>query len=116
MEKLGDKSMNIVAENIIKMKELFPEVFCESKIDFEKLKEVLGEYTEEKEERYSFNWKGKSKAIRLSQTSSTGTLRPCKEESKNWDITENLYIEGDNLEVLKLLQKSYNGKIKDDLY
>ena len=112
MEKLGDKSMNIVAENIIKMKGLFPEVFCEDKIDFEKLKEVLGEYTENKEERYSFNWKGKSKSIRLAQTASTGTLRPCKEESKNWDATENLYIEGDNLEVLKLLQKSYNSKVK----
>jgi len=112
MEKLGDKSMNIVAENIIKMKELFPEVFCENKIDFEKLKQVLGEYTEDKEERYSFNWKGKSKAIRLSQTSSTGTLRPCKEESKNFDATKNLYIEGDNLEVLKLLQKTYNSKVK----
>ena len=104
--------MNIVAENIIKMKELFPEIFCEDKIDFEKLKEVLGEYTEDKEERYSFNWKGKSKSIRLAQTSSTGTLRPCKEESKNWDNTNNLYIEGDNLEVLKLLQKSYNAKVK----
>ncbi|MBZ9608203.1 site-specific DNA-methyltransferase [Clostridium estertheticum] len=112
MEKLGDKSMNIVAENIIKMKGLFPEVFCEDKIDFEKLKEVLGEYTEDKEERYSFNWKGKSKSIRLAQTSSTGTLRPCKEESKNWDATENLYIEGDNLEVLKLLQKTYHSKVK----
>ncbi|MBU3092191.1 site-specific DNA-methyltransferase [Clostridium sp. CF011] len=112
MEKLGDKGMNIVAENIIKMKGLFPEVFCEDKIDFERLKEVLGEYTEDKEERYSFNWKGKSKSIRLAQTSSTGTLRPCKEESKDWDATENLFIEGDNLEVLKLLQKTYHSKVK----
>ncbi|WP_312884179.1 site-specific DNA-methyltransferase [Clostridium psychrophilum] len=112
MEKIRDKSMNIVAENVIKMKELFPEVFCEDKIDFEKLKEVLGEYTEDKEERYSFNWKGKSKSIRLAQTPSIGTLRPCKEESKNWNNTNNLYIEGDNLEVLKLLQKSYNSKVK----
>ena len=80
--KLDGKSMNIVAENIIKMKELFPEVFCEDKIDFEKLQEVLGEYTEDKEERYSFNWKGKSKAIRLAQTPSTGTLRPAKKKVK----------------------------------
>lgn len=112
MEKLDGKSMDIAAENISKMKELFPEVFCEGKIDFERLQEVLGEYIEEKEERYSFNWKGKSKAIRIAQTQSTGTLRPAKEESKNFDTTENLYIEGDNLEVLKLLQKTYNGKVK----
>lgn len=112
MEKLEGKSMNIVAENISKMKELFPEVFCEDKIDFERLQEVLGEYTDDKEERYSFNWKGKSKAIRIAQTPSTGTLRPAKEESKNFDTTENLYIEGDNLEVLKLLQKTYHSKVK----
>lgn len=112
MEKLEGKSMDIVGENIIKLKELFPEVFCEDKIDFERLQEVLGEYVEDKEERYRFEWKGKSKAIRIAQTQSTGTLRPCKEESKNWDSTENLYIEGDNLEVLKLLQKTYNNKIK----
>lgn len=86
MEKLDGKSMNIVAENISKIKELFPEVFCEDRIDFERLQEVLGEYTEDKEERYSFNWKGKSKAIRIAQTQSTGTLRPAKHESKNWDI------------------------------
>lgn len=112
MEKLDGKSMNIIAENISKIKELFPEVFCDDKIDFERLQEVLGEYTDDKEERYSFNWKGKSKAIKIAQTPSTGTLRPAKEESKSWDTTENLYIEGDNLEVLKLLQKTYNGKVK----
>lgn len=112
METLKGKSKDIVAENISKIKELFPEVFCENKIDLERLQEVLGEYIEDKEERYSFNWKGKSKAIRIAQTQSTGTLRPVKEESKNWDTTENLYIEGDNLEVLKLLQKTYHGEIK----
>lgn len=112
MEKLDGKSKDILGENVSKMKELFPEVFCEDKIDFERLKEILGEYVEDKEERYRFEWKGKSKAVRESQKQSTGTLRPCKEESKNWDTTENLYIEGDNLEVLKLLQKTYHGKIK----
>ncbi|WP_242866446.1 site-specific DNA-methyltransferase [Clostridium acetireducens] len=105
-------SLNIVKENIGKLKEIFPEVFCEDKVDFERLQEVLGEYIEDKEERYRFEWHGKSKAIRIAQTPSRGTLRPCKEESKNWDTTENLYIEGDNLEVLKLLQKSYQNKIK----
>jgi len=110
--KLNGESLDIILENVSKLKELFPEIVAEDKIDFEKLKEVLGEYTEEDNERYNFTWKGKSAALRLAQTPSTGTLRPCKEESKNWNSTENLYIEGDNLEVLKLLQKSYYGKIK----
>ncbi|HHX23253.1 MAG TPA: site-specific DNA-methyltransferase, partial [Thermoanaerobacterales bacterium] len=80
--------------------------------DFEKLQQVLGEYVEDSNERYNFTWNGKGRALRLSQTPSLGTLRPCKEESKDWDTTQNLYIEGDNLEVLKLLQKSYYGKVK----
>ncbi|GAB4310752.1 MAG: site-specific DNA-methyltransferase [Methanobacteriaceae archaeon] len=110
--QLNGESLDIVSENVSKLKELFPEIVTEDKIDFDKLKAVLGEYTEDDSERYNFTWKGKSKALRLAQTPSNGTLRPCKEESKNWDTTENLYIEGDNLEVLKLLQKSYYGKIK----
>jgi len=72
----------------------------------------LGNYIETNNERYNFSWTGKAKALRLAQTPSMGTLRPCKDESKNWDTTENLYIEGDNLEVLKLLQESYLGKVK----
>lgn len=112
MKKLDGKSMDIVGESIKKLKQIFPEVFTEEKIDFDRLREVLGEYIEDREERYSFNWNGKSKDLRLSQTPSTGTLRPAKEESKNWDTTQNLYIEGDNLEVLKLLQKTYHNKIK----
>lgn len=111
MEKAGD-SKDLVRENVAKLKQLFPEVFTEDKIDFDRLKEILGEYIEDSEEKYSFNWNGKSKAIRLSQTPAMGTLRPAKAESKNWDTTQNLYIEGDNLEVLKLLQKSYHNKIK----
>ena len=112
MDKINGASMDIVADNIEKLKAIFPEVFCEDKVDFERLQEVLGVYVEDKEERYRFEWNGKSQAIRIAQTPSTGTLRPCKEESKNWDTTQNLYIEGDNLEVLKLLQKSYQNKIK----
>ena len=73
---------------------------------YEKLKQDLGEYVDDEKERYNFSWNGKGRALRLSQTPSVGTLRPCPEESKNWDSTKNLYIEGDNLEVLKLLQKS----------
>ena len=109
---LDGKTPDIAEENIQKLKQLFPEVFTESKIDFEKLKQVLGEYVEDSNERYNFTWNGKGRALRLSQTPSLGTLRPCKEESKDWDTTQNLYIEGDNLEVLKLLQKSYYGKVK----
>lgn len=112
MEKLDGKSLDITKENIEALKRLFPEVVTEGKIDFEKLKLVLGEEIDDRSERYDFTWHGKIKSMKIAQTPSTGTLRPDKESSKNWDTTENLYIEGDNLEVLKLLQKSYFGKIK----
>jgi adenine-specific DNA-methyltransferase len=101
-----------MSENIEKLKELFPEVFVEGKIDFRKLEEELGSFTCNEPERYNFTWAGKSEAKKIAQTPSTGTLRPCKEESKKWDTTQNLYIEGDNLEVLKLLQKSYYKQVK----
>lgn len=110
--KLNGTTPDIAEENIAKLKEIFPDVFCEGKVDFEKLQQVLGNYVEDAKERYNFSWNGKGKALKLAQSPSTGTLLPCKEESKDWDTTENLYIEGDNLEVLKLLQKSYHNKIK----
>lgn len=109
---LDGKTPDIAEENIQKLRQIFPDVFTEDKIDFGKLQQVLGEYVEDSTERYNFTWNGKGRALRLSQTPSLGTLRPCKEESKDWDTTQNLYIEGDNLEVLKLLQKSYHGKVK----
>ncbi|KAF6511855.1 Type III restriction-modification system methylation subunit [Geobacillus stearothermophilus] len=112
MEKLDGKSMDIVKANIEALKQLFPDVVTEGKIDFEKLKLILGEEIEARNEKYEFTWHGKTQAMKLAQTPSTGTLRPDKASSKNWDTTENLYIEGDNLEVLKLLQKAYFGKIK----
>ena len=112
MTKLTGETFNIEEENIKKIKELFPEVDTDGKIDFDKLKQLLGNYVEDSDERYNFTWNGKGEALRISQTPSMGTLRPAPEESKNWDETENLYIEGDNLEVLKLLQKSYFNKIK----
>lgn len=112
MEKLNGETLNIVNENIEKLKQLFPEAFREGKIDFETLKAELGESVENAEERYSFNWNGKAAARRIAQTPSTGTLRPCPSESVNWDTTQNLFLEGDNLEVLKLLQKSYHSKVK----
>ena len=112
MIELNGMTPDIAQKNLEQLKKLFPEVFTEGKIDFDKLKQVLGEYVDDNKERYNFTWNGKSRALRLAQTPSTGTLRPCKEDSKGWDTTENLYIEGDNLEVLKLLQKSYHNKIK----
>ena len=110
--KLNGESKDIIQDNISKLKEIFPEIVTENNIDFDKLKLILGNNIDESPEKYSFNWSGKNQAIKESQKTSSGTLRPCKEESKNWDLTENVYIEGDNLEVLKLLQKSYNSKIK----
>lgn len=112
MEKLNGQSMNLTENNIDNLKQLFPEVFTEGKIDFDKLRLILGDNIEENDERYQFTWNGKNEAIKNAQTPSMGTLRPDKQSSKNWDSTENLYIEGDNLEVLKLLQKSYFGKVK----
>jgi len=110
--KLNGKTPDLAEENIEKLRQLFPDVFTEGKVNFEKLRQVLGNYIETSKERYNFTWNGKAKALRLAQTPSLGTLRPCKEESKDWDTTQNLYIEGDNLEVLKLLQKSYHNKVK----
>ena len=101
-----------VAENLDNLKILFPEAFIEDKIDFEVLKQQLGGTVDETEEKYGLNWHGKRKARQLALTPSTGTLRPCPEKSVDWDTTKNLMIEGDNLEVLKLLQKSYAGKVK----
>jgi adenine-specific DNA-methyltransferase len=115
LEKLtaeDGKSLDIETQNIEQLKQLFPDVFNEGKVDFEALKAVLGEHVEDQEERYNFTWHGKNKARQIAQTPSTGTLRPCKEESVNWDTTQNMFIEGDNLEVLKLLQKSYHKKVK----
>lgn len=111
-EKLDLRSMDIAKEQKEKMRQLFPEIFTEDNIDFEKLKLTLGESIEVGKERYGMNWPGKSDCFKIIQNPSIGTLKPCSEESVNFDKTENLFIEGDNLEVLKLLQKSYYGKIK----
>ena len=105
-------SADVIAENVNHLKALFPEAFTEGKIDFDVLKQLLGGEVDEREEKYGLNWHGKRRARQLSLTPSTGTLRPCPEDSVDWDTTQNLMIEGDNLEVLKLLQKSYAGKVK----
>lgn len=106
------KSKDLVQENIEKLKELFPTIVKEGEIDFSELEVLFGKEIIKDEEYYQFTWAGKSQAKIEANKLSTGTLRPCKEDSKNWDTTQNIFIEGDNLEVLKLMQKSYAGKIK----
>ncbi len=109
---MDGKSLNVTEEKLKQLKEVLPEAFTESKIDWEKLKAALGEDIEFRNERYVLNWAGKSDAFRVLQAPTTATLIPCKEESVNFDETDNIFIEGENLEVLKVLQKSYFGKIK----
>lgn len=106
------KSADLIAQNLEQLKQIFPEVIKEGKVDFEALNDLLGNYGDTAEERFCLNWAGKANARREAQKRSTGTLRPCPEESVDWDTTDNLYIEGDNLEVLKLLQKSYHSRVK----
>jgi len=121
MEKMKMQTKNLIEENIETIKTMFPEVVTEGRdpegkirevIDFERLKEILGDEISTSSEHYEFTWVGKRDARRLAATPINKTLRPCKEESKDWGTTENLYIEGDNLDVLKLLQESYLGKVK----
>ena len=109
---MDGQSLNVTEEKLKQLKEILPEAFTESKIDWEKLKAALGEDIEFRNERYVLNWAGKSDAFRVLQAPTTATLVPCKDESVNFDATDNVFIEGENLEVLKILQKSYFGKIK----
>lgn len=113
IKQMDLESKDLVAERIEQMKELFPEIATEGNgsIDFEKLRLILGDEVDGGDERYAFTWPGKADAIRQAQTVSSATLRPCPDESVDWDTTQNLYIEGDNLEVLKLLQRGYHGAI-----
>ena len=111
------QSADLIAANIARLKALFPELVSEDKngaaINVDVLKALVGDATvSDADEKYGLNWYGKRAARQLALTPSTGTLRPCPEESVDWDSTQNLMIEGDNLEVLKLLQKSYAGKVK----
>ena len=115
------QSADLVADNIAKLKSMFPELVTETTqsgkttatLNVEVLKNLIGDATAvESEEKYGLNWHGKRRARQIALTPSTGTLRPCPEQSVQWDTTQNLMIEGDNLEVLKLLQKSYAGKVK----
>lgn len=117
MEKVTQEdghSADIVGGNIEKLQGLFPDAFREGKIDFEVLRQLLGDSSvlSEGEEKYGLNWHGKKKARQIALTPSAGTLLPCKEDSLDWEKTGNLFVEGDNLEVLKLLQKSYANQVK----
>jgi adenine-specific DNA-methyltransferase len=111
-QAMDGKSLDITATQREKLKEVFPEAVSEDKIDWEKLRLALGDEVVIANERYVLNWAGKSDAFRAIQTPTTATLKPQKEQSVNFDTTENIFIEGENLEVLKVLQKSYYGKIK----
>ena len=111
------KSPDHVAENLARLKALFPELVTEGangvSVNVDVLKGLVGDQTvTDADEKYGLNWHGKRRARQLALTPSTGTLRPCPKDSVDWDTTQNLMIEGDNLEVLKLLQKSYAGKVK----
>lgn len=106
------RSADLIAENVAALKALFPAVVADGRIDFDTLRQLLGDEVDDGDERYGLNWPGKSLSRRLALTPSSGTLRPLREDSVNWDTTRNLMIEGDNLEVLKLLRKSYAGKVK----
>lgn len=121
MDKMRMESMDIVAKNIDKIAELFPSCITEKvddkgnlekAIDFDVLRQILGDKVATGNEAYEFTWVGKNASRVEANTTTNKTLRPCIEESKDWDNTENLYIEGDNLEVLKLLQNSYFNKVK----
>ena len=107
-------SADIVQENVEQLKGLFPEAFTENGVNFDTLRQLLGDLKvlDEGEEKFGLNWHGKKQARQIALTPSLGTLLPCPEESVDWDTTQNLFIEGDNLEVLKLLQKSYANKVK----
>lgn len=111
------QSANLVGDNVAQLKALFPELITEGArgtvVNIDVLKQLVGDATvTDAEEKFGLNWHGKRRARQLALTPSTGTLRPCPEDSVDWDTTQNLMIEGDNLEVLKLLQKSYAGKVK----
>jgi adenine-specific DNA-methyltransferase len=106
------KTHDAIAANIEALRALFPQAFAEGKVHFDVLRELLGDHVDEAEERYGLNWNGKRRARRLALQPSLGTLRPAKDDSVGWDETKNMVIEGDNLEVLKLLTKSYAGKVK----
>jgi len=109
---MDGESTDIKQERLQRLRELFPDLFAENQLDWEKLKSAFGDDINFANERYVLNWAGKADAFRILQQPTTATLKPMPEESVNFDMTENVFIEGENLEVLKVLQKAYYGKIK----
>lgn len=109
---MNGESLNIQQDNLEKFKQFFPDIFPDRKIDMEKLKATFTDDINFVNERYVLNWAGKADAFKALQIPTTATLKPASEESINFDTTENVFIEGENLEVLKVLQKAYYGKIK----
>jgi adenine-specific DNA-methyltransferase len=111
-ELIITQTPNLAAERLAALRDLFPDIFTEGKVDSAKLRAAVGELADEAAERYTFSWAGKRDALRLLQTPTRATLTPARDESLNFDDTQNLFIEGDNLEVLKLLYKPYFGRVK----
>lgn len=111
MNKLNCKTHDQIHYNFEKLKEIFPNAIVENKINFNKLRQEIGHFLNDENQEYELKWPGKSEAIKLAQKQTTATLRPIRNESVDWDYTKNLYIEGDNLEVLRVLQGSYNSKV-----
>ena len=109
---MDGKSLDITKKKVAKLKDLFPDIFSEDKIDIQRLREVLGEEVFVQNEHYELSWAGKSEARREIQKQTTATLTPDLIGSVNFGSTQNVFIEGENLEVLRVLQKSYFGKIK----
>ena len=112
MKPVERESEHVNLHRIGMLRDEFPEAWSEGSLDFDKLKEALGEFTDDSSERYIFSWSGKRDALRILQTPTRGTLVPARDESFEFDETRNLFIEGDNLEVLKLLYKSYFRSVK----
>lgn len=106
------QSASPIQDNLRALSSLFPSVVRDGQVDVDALRQLCGEAVVKEDELFGLNWRGKAEARRAALSPSLGTLRPSKEESKDWDTTQNLYIEGDNLEVLKLLRKSYGGRVK----
>jgi adenine-specific DNA-methyltransferase len=111
-QPITKQTQSITEEQIKELRGLMPHVFAEGKIDIDKLRASLGDFGDESPERYSFSWSGKRDAIKILQTPSRATLVPTRKESVDFDKTQNIFIEGDNLEVLKLLYKPYFGQVK----
>lgn len=109
--KMKFETSDMIEGNLEKLAALFPGVVAEGKVNIDVLRTYIGEEYF-KDEAYEFTWVGKRACVAESGRPIRKTLRPCKEESRDWDTTENLYIEGDNLDVLKLLQESYLSKVK----